>query len=109
MFSKFISRVGVLRAMLATVTIVLIVMAPFAGGETQLSGWAMMPTLIAPALVPMLFFVFPLDMTMSAVYMSGKSAEQKPRYQFIIAMDIVLLILLTLAWLPFFRSLLRGA
>lgn len=106
MFSKFIWRVGVLRAMLAAVTVLLILAAPFAGGETQLSGWAMMPTLIAPALVPILFFVFPLDMTMSAVYMSGKSAEHKPRYRFIIAMDIVLLLLLILAWLPFFRALL---
>jgi len=92
--------------MLAAITVLFILTAPFASGETQLSGWAMMPTLIAPALVPILFFVFPLDMTMSAVYMSGKSAEHKPRYRFIIAMDFVLLLMLILAWLPFFRALL---
>ena len=108
MFRRLVTRIGVLRALLASLTIFLIAMAPFAGGQTQLSGWAMVPTLIVPAIVPMLLFVLPLDMTMSGIYQSSKPVDQKPRYKFIILMDAVLLAALILAWLPFFYDLLRG-
>jgi len=108
MLCRLVARIGVLRALLASLTIFLIAMAPFAGGQTQLSGWAMIPTLIVPAVVPMLLFVFPLDMTMSGIYLSSKAVDQRPRYKFIIIMDSMLLATLILAWLPFFYRLLRG-
>ena len=44
-----VRKIGPLRVMHALFLLVLVLSAPFAGGESARSGWAMWPTLIAPA------------------------------------------------------------
>ncbi len=103
-----INYLGALRFMLALTIVVLVIAAPFSAGETQYSGMKLLTGVIAPALVPMYLFIMPLDMTMCAIYMSGKQDADRRRYRKIIWIDGILLIVLVLAWLPFFLRLLRG-
>ena len=92
--------------MLYILILILIVAALFSMGETQKSGLMMFPTLIAPALVPMLFFVNLLDATMCLIMMSGKDAMQRRRYRHMILYDLLSLFLLFAVWTPFYRRLL---
>ena len=48
MIANFLRRVGFLRAALMFVTLLLVLVAPFAGGYVQTSGWPLVTTLIAP-------------------------------------------------------------
>ena len=107
MIKPFFSNLGTLRGIMAVVVVILAVAAPFAGGGVQYTGWRMLPTLIAPAVAPIFFFVLPLDMMMCGVYMSGQSEAERARYRYIIRADLVLWLLLTLAWGAFFFSLIQ--
>lgn len=105
-FLKQLARdIGPLRVMHTIFLLILIVSAPFAGGEGARSGFAMWPTLIAPALVPIFYFVLPLDMTMSAVTRSGVVGEEHARLTRVIRIDAILFVALLAAWLPFFLAL----
>ena len=103
---QFMREIGLLRALLFILIAALILSAPLALLETHKSGWLMLPTLIAPTIVPMLVFIVPLDMTMCAIQMTSKGQAQRKRYVRIIWYDAVSLGLLLLAWLPFLWKLL---
>jgi len=92
--------------MLYLAVLMLIIAAVFSFGETQKSGLMMFPTLIAPAVVPMLYFVIPLDMIMCTILMSGKEADERRRYKHMILSDLVAFAALFAAWLPFYWRLL---
>lgn len=99
-------KIGLLRVLHALLLLALILSAPFAGGESARSGIEMWPTLIAPALVPIFVFVLPLDMTMAAISRSGQHGDERARLTTVIRFDLLLLLLLLVAWLPFFLALL---
>lgn len=108
MLNKIIDHLGFLRFLLALIILLLVLAAPFSGTSAQYSGWGLYPSVIAPALVPMFLFIMPLDMTMCAIYMSGKDGAGRRRYRSIIWIDLALLSILILVWIPFFLRLLRG-
>lgn len=103
---SFSRTVHPLRALLLLVAAVVVVMAPFSEGPVQYSGWAMFPTLIAPVFMVTLLFVLPLDMVMSAVFMSGAEDGKRARYKLIIRSELALMAVMIIAWIPFLRSLL---
>ncbi len=103
----FFVYVGPLRAMLYLLMLILFLSAFFSMGETQKSGFMMFPTLIAPAIVPMLFFVNLLDATMCKIMMSGKNAAQRRRYRHMIWYDLISLFVLFAVWTPFYKRLLQ--
>ena len=103
MIANYINRLGVLRGLLALLLVALVALAPFAGGHGEHSSWGTLPTIIAPAFVPILFFVVLFDVVMGRVVMSG--AEREKRYGTILWTYVVLLGALTLAWGPFYASL----
>ncbi len=102
---QFWRYVGPLRGMLYLLILILSVTAIFAMGGTQKSGLMMYPTLIAPATVPMIFFVLPLDMTMCAIMSSGRDESARRRYRHMIQLDALAFVLLLGAWFPFFYQL----
>ncbi len=106
--AKIWQYVGPLRGMLYLLILILSIAAVFALGGTQKSGVMMFPTLIAPAMAPMIFFVLPLDMTMCAIMMSGQIASVRQRYRHMIILDGLAFLVLLGAWLPFFYQLLNG-
>ena len=105
MISSTIRFTGPLRAMLFAGIIAMAAAAAFSAGGMQTSGIMIFPTLIVPAVVPMIFFVLPLDMTMCAIMMSGKTDAEKKRYRKLILCDIVAMVLLFAAWWPFYSKL----
>ncbi|MDE0308546.1 MAG: hypothetical protein OXI60_01765 [Acidiferrobacterales bacterium] len=104
---EFVVYVGPLRSMLYLLMLILFVSAFFSMGGTQKSGFMMFPTLIAPAIVPMLFFVNLLDATMCKIMMSGKGETQRRRYRHMIWYDLISLLVLFAVWSPFYKRLLQ--
>ena len=105
---RFWKYVGPLRGMLYLLILILSFTAIFSMGDTQKSGLMMYPTLIAPATVPMILFVLPLDMTMCAIMMSGRDASVRKRYQHMILLDALAFLILLGAWFPFYYRLISG-
>ena len=54
----------------------------------------------------MVFFVVPLDMLMTRIYMTDKHGAQRARYRRILVAEAAALLLLVAAWAPYFASLL---
>lgn len=109
MLKQIFSRLGALRTMLVTIVLLLILMGPISGGEARVSGFALFTSVVAPAFYVIMLFVLPLDITMSRVFMGEAQGEEKLRYRFIIRLELVLLALMLLAWLPFILKLLKTA
>jgi hypothetical protein len=107
MIADYLRRVGFLRAVLIATTVLLIFLAPFAGGHTQTSGWPLITTLLAPIFFVIYVFVLSLDMLMTRVFMSGSSGAARQRYRTIIRSEGLLLVILLLSWMPFVLELLR--
>lgn len=106
MLKSIVAALGPLRVMLAVMTVLVILAAPFAEVSPELvTGWAMWPRTIAPAFMPIIAFVLPLDIIMSRLIMMDKPPESRARYRFIIWCDLILLTILVLAWLPFLSAL----
>ena len=105
MVGRLVRFVGPLRAMLYAGILLMIVSAAFSLGGMEKSGIMIFPTLIIPAMVPMMFFVLPLDMTMCAIMMSGKDDAARRRYRKLILSDLVIMAALFAAWWPFFSRL----
>jgi len=102
---KLFKELRFLRSFMGVVTLFCVVMSRFAGGETLYSGWGMVPTLIVPAIVPILFFVIWLDVLMSWVFRIDAEGEEKARLGRVMIFDLIMVSLLTLSWVGFFLSL----
>lgn len=103
MIANYIARLGFLRTLLVAVLVVFVTMAPFAGDHVEYSNWRILPSLIAPAFLPILVFVVLFDMVMSRVVMS--TDERKERYRTVLWTYVGLLFAAALAWGPFFTKL----
>jgi len=98
---------GVLRLVLFAFTVFLILAAPFAFAEESRSGWRLFTTTVVPALIPPMFFIYPLDMTMCRVRMDGAPDDTRARMKRMIWLNVWSMVALLLAWLPFFLRLLN--
>ena len=97
---------GTLRLMLVVSVFALIALAPLVGSDVFYSGWKMAPTLIAPAVVPIFFFVILFDVLMCLVCRVDKSAIERQRFESIVRVELVLLALMVALWVPAFYRLL---
>lgn len=107
MIADYLRRIGFLRAMLMLTTVLLIVLAPFAGGHVQTSGWPLITTLLAPVFFAMFVFVLCLDMLMTRVFMLASSDAERQRLTMIFRSEALLLLILLVSWAPFVLALLR--
>ena len=108
MLSRVVAILGPLRTALGVLTLITAGAAPFAGGEVHYTGWRLFPSVIAPTFMLTLLFVLPLDALMARIFMSDADATQRGRYRAIIRIELVLFILLLLAWSPIIFALLRA-
>ena len=123
-------ELGALRIALLAAVAVLVASAlfaspyPFAGGdvdrvvamfaangspgspEVEFSFGVLWTALVAPPLAVMMFFVVPLDMLMSRIYMADTVGAERARYRRILATEALALALLVAVWTPFFVDLL---
>ena len=104
---RIVNGLGSLRLMLAVLVLAVCAAAPFSDGPAIYSGWRLATTIIAPTIFVMLVFLLPLDMVMSTVFMSGASWARRARFRRIIVVELVLLAVMMIAWLPFVLRLLN--
>ena len=99
---------GPLRLALVGSAALLVVLGPFSGGPVRLEGMAMYTTLVAPVAFAVFLFVVPLDMTMTAIFMSDADGERRRALRRVMVTEAVLLVALVLAWLPFVLRLVNA-
>lgn len=99
------TQLGPLRLMLVGLTLMLIILVPKPGTPSELSGWRVISTLIAPATAPIVFFVLLLDLLMARVWMSDTTGDERKRYKIIMLVNALLALAVLLAWLPFFLAI----
>ena len=104
-FNRFLISLGALRVLLALLTITLTAVAPAAYGPVDLYTIQIIPSLLAPVLVPMAIFILLLDMLMTRVFMIEKSGTKRQWLKRILWFEMGLLILLVASWWPFFSRL----
>lgn len=102
---KYIKEMRALRLILVGVTLFVIVLSRFAGDEIHYSGWEIVPSLIVPAIVPLLFFVILLDVLMTWVFRVDAVGEERSRLGRAFVISLSLVVLLTLSWIGYFLSL----
>lgn len=99
--------IGPLRLALMVLVLVLIAAAFFADGKVYMHDWRLFPSVVAPCVATMVFFVLPLDITMSWVFKaSTDNAQEQTRLARVIKLECLLFVLLILAWLPFILTVL---
>ncbi len=99
------AQLGTLRMALIIGALIAALAAAFAGEEAARSGWNMIPTLVFPAITPLIFMVLLLDALMSRVWSSDAEGAERVRLRTIMKIDLLAAGLLLLAWLPFFLTL----
>ncbi len=102
---RWLSDLGPLRWMLALLVALVVLMAPAALGETRLDWPMVVPTVVAPAVAPILFFVLMLDVLMTRVLMSSADPAGRARLRRALVFDLAVTGVLVLAWAPFFLRL----
>ena len=78
-----------------------VVAAPFADGKTYVHDWRLLPSVIAPSIMMMLVFAIPLDVCMAKIFMSDAPASVVTRLSRAIRIELIVLVILVLSWLPF--------
>ena len=98
-------RFGVLRLMLGALVLVLAALSPLAGGQIVYEGWRVIPTLIAPVIVPIVFMGVLLDLLMARVWMLEAEPAVRRRLNGITVLDLILVAVLLLSWSGYFLEL----
>ncbi|MDP6184436.1 MAG: hypothetical protein QF609_11530 [Gammaproteobacteria bacterium] len=100
-----LGTVGLRRCTLYAIALAIVALSFFSGGETQYDNWRAVPTIVAPTLVPILFFVLALDTMMSFIFRADAKAVAAARYNAVVTINLVVVCLLVLSWSPFFVAL----
>ena len=100
--NNLIERFGWLRLGLATLTVTILFTVPPPRAETVLAWPDIVPTLIAPAIAPLVLMVLALDLLMARVMASGADAFVRQRFRRITWLNLILIALLVARWAPFF-------
>lgn len=93
--------------MLAIIALVVIGFSAFNGAEVSYTGWAIIPTLVVPAIVPLLFFVLWLDVLMAWVFRIETEGAERKRLGRAIKLDLLLVATLTGSWFSYFAALVQ--
>ncbi len=102
---SFLKKLEPLRILLFLLAMMLTLSVPKSGTPAVYEGFAIISTLIIPAIVPMAFMGLLLDALMSRVRQVDLAGEEKKRYRLIMFLNLGLALLLLVTWLPFFLSL----
>lgn len=102
---KFLKELRALRVIMGLVTAFTAIISRFAGDEVHYTGWEMVPSLIVPAIVPILFFVIWLDVLMTWVFRVDAQGAERARLGRALVFDLSLVALLTLSWIGHFIAL----
>lgn len=101
---EFLRSLGPLRVMLALGAILMLLLRPAPHTAAVFSGWALVPTFLAPVLTPMIFMGLLLDALMGVVLFVGQEGDRR-HYRTVIAVNLVLALLLVVWWWPYYAAL----
>lgn len=108
MVSKVVGRIGTLRFMLQCLAFIFIFLSQSVGTRMVYTGWELVPTLIVPALIPIIFFGMLLELMMSTVFMlDAEEPDKKARFRTIVKIDVVIIAGLLLFWVPTLMRMLQ--
>ena len=106
--SNLVGNIGPLRFMLHGLTLIFVFLSLAVGDTVHYSGWRMLPSLIVPALIPIIFFGMLLELMMSTVFMlDAEEMEKRARFRTIVKIDLLLVAGLLLFWIPVLQRLLN--
>ena len=94
-------EIGILRRLLILVTGALSAIGLFAQPSTEIEGWPVLFSIVAPSLVVMLVFTIALDLVMNIVFRLDSSNQERSRLKKIIKIELTSLILLLTCWSAF--------
>jgi len=100
----FLRSLGPLRVTLALGAVLMLLLRPAPRTAAVFSGWALVPTFLAPVLTPMIFMGLLLDALMGVVLLVGDTGDRR-RYRTVIVVDLVLAALLMFWWWPYYSAL----
>lgn len=100
--NKTFVLLGAQRFLLALLSFVFVVLSFFADTSLPPHGWDIILSIVVPAMPPLLFMVYGLDLLMSRVWRSEFGTEQVARFDTIAIFDMVMMALLAIVWLPVF-------
>lgn len=101
---RFLAKVGPLRIGLAVIVIALLPMALLVEAGNK-SGWAVVPTYVAPGLVVFIFWILPFDMLMAKIFAEGGDTADPSRFHAVVKLDLALMAGMLAFWGPFFVKL----
>ena len=97
---------GGLRLLLFALAAGVVVVAPEPEMRTVITWPLIVPTLIAPAVAPLVFVVVLLDLMMAKIMSSGVADKsQQVRARRVMFIDVIVAGILAYAYLPFFLAL----
>ena len=100
---QLLKDLGLLRILLISGALAVVILVPKAGTEAARSGWEIIPTLIAPAMAPLVFMVLMFDFMMCRIRMSDESVRNK--FRTIGFIELAVALFLFIMWLPFFLAI----
>lgn len=103
--SKYLNQFGALRLALLACVLALTILVPTPGIEAARSGWEMLPTLIAPAMTPLVFMLLMFDIMMCRIRMAETNETVRKKFRFISYVELAAALLLFAIWLPFFLAI----
>lgn len=100
-----LKELGVLRLTLLATVAILIILVPAPGTEAARSGWEMIPTLVVPAMTPIVFMLLLFDFMMCRIRMSDNDENIRRKFRIIGYIELAAAVLLLIVWLPFFLAI----
>lgn len=104
-WQHWLTLLGPVRACVALIALLCLPMVFLSGGEAY-EGWRIIPDQVVPGLVVLIVWALPFDILMIKVFMSDQDEAAKARGRQVIRIDLLLIILLLLFWVPFFMRVL---
>lgn len=101
--NTFLKDFGILRILLVLMAIIVIILRPAPGSDAARSGLEMIPTLVAPAMTPLVFMVLMFDFMMCRIRMSDELVRNK--FRTIGYIELAIALLLLIIWLPYFLAI----
>ncbi len=105
----FFGRLGVLRSALVVAAVFAIALVPPAEGRTVYEGMGFVRTVVIPTLAPLVLTGLLLDALMCRVLMSDAEPAVRDRLRLALRTELLMALVLVLAWVPFFINALGVA
>jgi hypothetical protein len=105
MFAQVNQALGPMRIGLGVISIITAILMPAPHTPPDFESWRILSTAVAPAIVPILITLYLLDILMAILHSREPVNPRGRHYGLIILSDVVLIVLLLVAWLPIIIAL----